>query len=69
MGTNLKLIVSDEKKPKVALQAGMKLEVVGVSLVTAQLKPARGIAARLCDGGGTCVALVETGTQVKSKNK
>jgi hypothetical protein len=58
--TTIQLIVSDEKKPKVALKPGMKLEVVAVQLVDPELKPAAAIGkATLCSGGGTCVAIVE----------
>ena len=56
----LRLIVSDSPKPAVQLEAGMKLEVVAVSLVNPALKSARPIAARLCGGTSTCVALVRT---------
>lgn len=62
--TNLKLISSDDKSPKVGLKAGMKLQVVGVSLVDSQLKKAKISASRLCGGTSTCVALVELGDPV-----
>lgn len=55
----LKLIVSDEKNPSIKLKPGMKLHVTAVQLVEASLKPSKKIAARLCSGGGTCVALIE----------
>lgn len=58
---NLRLITSDEKNPKVGLKAGMKLQVIGVSLVDSQLKKAKVGASRLCGGTSTCVALVELG--------
>lgn len=57
----LKLIVSDDKKPSVKLDAGMRLDVVSVSLVEPTLKPSRARAARLCGGTDTCLALVEVG--------
>jgi hypothetical protein len=57
----LNLIVSDEKKPAVKLQPGMKLDVVSVSLVEPTLKAARARAARLCGGTDTCLAVVEVG--------
>jgi len=54
------LIASDQKKPKIALQPGMKLQVVSIKLADPTLKAARPIAARLCGGTNTCLALVET---------
>lgn len=59
--SNLKLIASDDKNPAVSLKPGMKLQVVGVSLLDPQLKKARAGAARLCGGTSTCLALVELG--------
>ena len=53
------LIVSDEKQPKVSVKPGMRLNVVAVKLADAQLKSPRKLGARLCSGGGTCVALIE----------
>lgn len=53
-------VVSDEKNPKITVKPGMKLEVVTVSLVDSTLKKPKKIAARLCGGTSTCLALVET---------
>lgn len=58
---HLHLIVSDETKPSIQLKPGMKLQVVSVSLVDPALKRSRAVAARLCGGTNTCVALIETG--------
>ncbi len=58
-GGRLQLIVSDEKKPKITVAAGEKLEVVAVSLIDPGRKPARATAARLCGGTSTCLALVD----------
>ena len=55
----VQLIVSDDPKPAVEVKAGMKLDVVSVSLVTPTLKKLKPGAARLCGGGGTCIALVD----------
>lgn len=57
----LNFIVSDDQKPSVALKAGMRLDVVSVSLVDPTLKPSRARAARLCGGTNTCLALMEVG--------
>lgn len=57
--SKMKLIVSDDKNPSVTLKPGMKLQVVAVDLVEPNLKASKKIAARLCSGGGTCVALIE----------
>jgi len=58
-GRHHKLIVSKDKSPAVPVRRGMKLEVVSVSFVDESLKGRR-IAATLCGGTSTCVALVET---------
>ena len=58
----LKLVVSDDQKPSVKLEKGMRLDVVSVSLVEPTLKPSRARAARLCGGTDTCLALVEVGS-------
>ena len=55
----MKLIVSDDSSPAVNLKAGQKLQVIGVSVVTTDLKKGGPIAARLCGGTNTCLALVE----------
>ena len=55
----LKLILSDEKNPKVSLKLGMRLDEVAVSLADPKLKRAKPIAARLCGGSSTCLALVD----------
>lgn len=39
--------------------ADKKYDVVSVLFVTPELKRARPVAARLCSGGGTCIALVD----------
>ena len=64
--TSLKLIVSDDKNPAVKLKPGMKLHVTTVQLLDPSLKPSRKIAARLCSGGGTCVALIDIGDSSKA---
>jgi hypothetical protein len=43
----MKLIVSNDKKPKVSVKPGMKLEVVSVSLADAELKKPKKLGARL----------------------
>jgi hypothetical protein len=60
-GETMQFIVSDEKRPSVALKPGMRLEVTSVTLVNAQLKKPKSIGARLCGGSGTCLALVQVG--------
>lgn len=50
----IKLIVSDEK---VNIDGA---EEVAISMVDHSLSPAKAIAARLCAGNGTCVAIIET---------
>jgi len=53
------LVVSDDKNPQVAVKPGTKLEVVSVALVGPNLKKPAKLAARLCGGTTTCLALVE----------
>ena len=50
----IQLVVSDEK-PTLD-----NAEEVIISLVDQSLLPAQPIAARLCAGNGTCVAIIET---------
>ncbi len=61
----VKLIVSQEKQPKVALKPGMRVEVTTVKLVDPNLARPPKIAARLCGGSGTCLALIDLGETVK----
>lgn len=61
---SLRFIVSDEKSPSVALKPGMRLNVVSTVLVGPDLKRIRNIGARLCGGSGTCMALVDIGSDV-----
>ena len=51
------LIVSDQV-PTLKLKAGMKFEVTTAKVVTPDLKNCKGIAARLCGGTSTCLALI-----------
>ncbi|MCI4679051.1 hypothetical protein K9U39_17665 [Rhodoblastus acidophilus] len=53
------LIVSDDAEPAVKLKPGMRFEVVATTIVDVELKEAGKIAARLCGGTTTCLALVE----------
>lgn len=57
--SKMRLIVSDDANPAVVLKAGQKLQVTAVSVVTPELKKSGPIAARLCGGTSTCLAIVE----------
>ena len=57
--TTAQLIVSDDEHPVVKLEPGMRLDVVATKLVTPELGEAKGIAARLCGGTSTCLAIVD----------
>ena len=57
--SKIKLIISDDANPSVNVKAGQKLEVISVAVVTPDLKKGGPIAARLCGGTSTCLALVE----------
>lgn len=63
----VKLIVSDDEQPTVQLKAGMRFEVVSVSVVQSNLTDlvdSDRIGARLCGGSGTCLAIVDIATPV-----
>lgn len=54
------LVVSDDNKPVVQVAPGMQFEVKTVSLVDGSMpEHQQKVAARLCGGTGTCLALVE----------
>lgn len=53
------VIVSDDAEPAVKLKPGMRFEVVATTVVDAELKASDKVAARLCGGTNTCLALVE----------
>jgi hypothetical protein len=53
------LIESDDSEPTIKVKAGHRFEVRSVSIVDAQMNPTSKVAARLCGGSGTCLALVE----------
>jgi hypothetical protein len=54
-------IVTNEKHPAVRVKPGMKLDVQSVRLMDPTLRPAKTLAARLCGGTSTCLALVDIG--------
>lgn len=60
-GAKSHLIVSDEVQPSIALKPGMKFAVHAITVVDTGLRPVRKIAARLCGGTTTCLALTEIG--------
>lgn len=53
------LIVTEDDAPKVTIKPGMKFEVISLQVVDESLATPQKIAARLCGGGGTCMALVD----------
>jgi hypothetical protein len=62
--SSFRFIVSDDKSPSVSLKPGMRLNVVSTVLVAPDLKRIRNIGARLCGGSGTCMALIDIGSDV-----
>jgi hypothetical protein len=58
-GRSVTLVQSEEKSPAVSLKPGMQFDVVAVRLVDAQLGRAKKLAARLCGGSSTCLALID----------
>jgi hypothetical protein len=59
----MRLIVSDEKNPAIALKKGMRVEVRQVAFNTPELKKAAQ-GSRLCGMGGACMALIDLGADV-----
>jgi hypothetical protein len=55
----VRLIDSDDAEPTIKLKPGMRFEVHATTIVDTELKPARKVAARLCGGTSTCLALIE----------
>ncbi len=53
------LIVSDDAEPAIKLKPGMRFEVHATTVVDTELKASGKVAARLCGGTSTCLALVE----------
>jgi hypothetical protein len=53
------LIESDDHSPTVGLTSGMRFEVKTTQIVDTTMKPMKKVAARLCGGTSTCLALVE----------
>ena len=53
------LIESDDTEPTIKVKAGHRFEVRSISIVDAQMNPTKKLAARLCGGTDTCLALVE----------
>jgi hypothetical protein len=53
------LVVSDETEPAVKVKPGMRFEVHALTVVDPELKVSDKVAARLCGGTSTCIALVE----------
>jgi hypothetical protein len=53
------LVESDESEPALKVKPGMRFEVRATTIVDAEMKPVKKVAARLCGGTTTCLALVE----------
>jgi hypothetical protein len=53
------LIASEDAAPALKMKHGMRFEVRAITVVDSDLKPSKKIAARLCGGTDTCLALVE----------
>lgn len=59
-GRQIQLVVSNDTNPAISVEVGTQIEVVGVSLIkpTGQVAPSP-MAARLCGGTSTCLALIK----------
>ena len=58
--SKITLVVSDDPSPRIEVRTGTKIEVVAVDFMESETsKPAK-VAARLCGGTSTCLALIET---------
>ena len=53
------LIETDDREPTLRLKPGMRFEVRAATVVDTMLKPRKKVAARLCGGTDTCLALIE----------
>ena len=53
----VRLIASDDEHPTIEVRPGMRFEVTATTIVDAKLKPVGKVAARLCGGTDTCLAL------------
>ncbi len=62
------LVASDEKQPSIKIKPGQELRVTAVSLVGPNVDKLRSVGARLCGGSGTCLALVDIGSDVINPN-
>ncbi len=58
-GPKIHLIETDDTEPALKLKPGMKFEVMATTITDPELKPIKKIAARLCGGTNTCLALIE----------
>ena len=54
-----KLVVSEKASPAVTLKPGMRFDVRRVDIVNPDLKKVGKVAARLCGGTSTCLALID----------
>lgn len=53
------LVELDDAEPTIKVRLGHRFEVRSISIVDPQLNPTKKVAARLCGGTDTCLALVE----------
>lgn len=53
------LIVSDSPNPSISVSAGHRFEVVTVDMHDASTQKPAAMAARLCGGTSTCLALID----------
>jgi hypothetical protein len=56
--SRISLIQSESATPAITVRAGMKVSVEEVTVVRPDGTKPEKIAARLCSGGGNCIALV-----------
>lgn len=62
---NVTLIASDDESPLIRVKPGTRFEAVSVSIVTPEMTESAQIAARLCGGTSTCVALIDIGAETR----
>lgn len=60
-GRRIRLIQSDDAKPAMQLGPGRRFEVTTVTVVSPTEAKPQALAARLCGGSGTCLALIDLG--------
>ncbi len=60
----MRLVLHKDATPKVELRPGMKIQVEEIELLGGTAAQLKKIGARLCGGSGTCLAIIDIGSDV-----